>query len=160
MKPVIIATVLGSLACATASQPTERCASIGMSLAEASKLVDDFERLSGASAGEVRPAPTSVDDVLAILKSDQIDRFPAGGIGHNRLESDVTQKLNARGFYIDCCDLATQLGQSSGNCRSEIAQSHNSERSVFHNILSYDYFFFGKYNLASSGGSSKGKCQS
>ena len=78
----LVVTLAASLAstmvgCATASSaPAPGPArSVGLSLAEATALVDGFEARQ-VPPGKKPAAPTSLDECLAVLKSDRLDLFP------------------------------------------------------------------------------------
>ena len=74
-KYVVLLGLLGLLA-ACAAKPVKKPRTIGMSVLEAQRIVSRFE--SSQSANEALQSPKSLDDVLAILKRDQIDLFPKG----------------------------------------------------------------------------------
>lgn len=72
--PILI--VVTAVGCATAAPPAERAErTVGMSLAEATTLVATFESKQ-VPPGKKPAPPTSVDECLAVLKSDRIDLFP------------------------------------------------------------------------------------
>ena len=71
------------LACATAAPPApQQCPApaAGLSLQEAQSIVHEFEsrHLQKDASAPPPAAPQSLDDVLEILRSDELDRFPAG----------------------------------------------------------------------------------
>lgn len=71
--------VLSLVACASAQKaddaPATQPRRVGLSLAEATALVQAFEAKQ-VPAQKKLPAPTSMAEALAVLKSDRIDAFP------------------------------------------------------------------------------------
>lgn len=77
--PTAALLVVTAVSCATAAptgSPGERAGrTVGLSLHEATALVDSFEQQQ-VPPGKKPAAPTSLDECLAVLKSDRIDLFP------------------------------------------------------------------------------------
>ena len=70
---------LAASACATAPKSPCRAAGAGMSLEEAQAIATEFESNHlGQDPNNPLREPKSLDDVLEILKSDELDLFPAG----------------------------------------------------------------------------------
>ncbi len=68
--------VVTAVGCATAAPPAERPArTVGLSAAEAAALVASFEAKQ-VPPGKKPAPPTTLEECLAVLKSDRVDLFP------------------------------------------------------------------------------------
>lgn len=72
---VLAAASLVSGACTTAAPAPERGRSVGMSLREATALVQAFEAKQLPASKKPAP-PATLEESLAVLKSDRLDLFP------------------------------------------------------------------------------------
>jgi hypothetical protein len=82
MRFLLVLLVLLALtsACTTVAPSPERPShTVGLSLREATKIVDAFEAKQLPPA-QKPPPPTSMEEALAVLKSDRLDLFP-GSVG-------------------------------------------------------------------------------
>ncbi|MBI1947303.1 MAG: hypothetical protein HYS27_16535 [Deltaproteobacteria bacterium] len=87
MRPLLTASLLvvtaavtmtgGTAACVTAAPPPagRPARTVGLSMSEATALVESFEQKQ-VPPGKKPAAPTSLEECLAVLKSDRIDLFP------------------------------------------------------------------------------------
>lgn len=77
IRPLLPAALLVvTVACASAPPPPGRPArTVGLSMAEATALVESFEAKQ-VPPGQKPAPPTSVEECLAVLKSDRLDLFP------------------------------------------------------------------------------------
>lgn len=100
MARTIIAVVFLLSACA-GSQPVDKpeagSKADGMSKEEAHRVVAALTRdREGNGTQDVRPDPQSLDDVLGVLKTDQIDLFPQGVAFAQAQKSLEAQALSAQ----------------------------------------------------------------
>jgi hypothetical protein len=115
--------VLFPLLSACAAAPL-RSSSVGLSLSEARQIVADFEQtLATGEAPEPVREPRSLDDVLEILKRDQLDLFPAG-VEFARRQQDL--KARALGSQLELAwgeaqlDLAHVFGHLADHQREQV----------------------------------------
>src|SRR5688500_1871852 len=67
--------VLVLTACTTAAPPADRSRAVGLSLREATALVEAFEAKQVPPSKRPAP-PTTMEEALGVLKSDRLDLFP------------------------------------------------------------------------------------
>lgn len=98
MRQVAAVCLMMALAgCRTAAPAQAARRPVGLTIEEARELVADLEaRQAAESVGEPLCEPKSLDDVLEILKRDQIDLFPKGIAYASKQEGARAEALRAQ----------------------------------------------------------------
>lgn len=127
MRLFRVVPVLLVAACVSTPQPrVERSRAAGMSLEEARALVAEFEtRQAAESASDPLAQPKSLDQVVEILKRDQIDLFAAGVAFAEKQEGAQAEAVRAQielAWGEAQLILAEVFDDVSGQLRSAVRQ--------------------------------------